>query len=254
MKILIIEDEWSAAEALVDMIQVVRPTYEIVKIIESVAESIEYLTNPPPLDLIMSDIHLSDGISFELFNSIQINIPVLFTTAFDNYAIQAFKLNSIDYLLKPIHKQELEQALDKFDRNTQKTNGLELAALQHWMQAQQSNKPPYKQRFLIKTGQHMVSIYSDDIAFFTAENGLVFLTTFQQHRHLIDYTLDQLENQLDPTLFFRISRQCMLHIRSIVHVAPYFKGKLSLEIKPEPEEKQTVSQSRAAAFKKWLDL
>lgn len=255
MKVLLIEDEWHAAEALTDMIRKLRPQYQVVEVLSSIAEALVYFENSPKLDLIVSDIHLSDGVSFALFKQIEVHVPIIFTTAFDAYAIQAFKVNSIDYLLKPIRIDELEVAIQKFEAQQQQLQaGPNLEALQAWLQNNIPSSAPFKQRFLVKSGQHFISIQTDEIAFFTAENGLVFLTTHRKQRHLIDMTLDQLEAQLDNKRFFRANRQLIVQIDAIKQVAPYFKGKLLLHLVPSPEGEQTVSQSRAADFKRWLDL
>jgi two-component system response regulator LytT len=257
MKVLLIEDEWHAAEALTDMIRTLRPQYQVVEVLSSIAEALVYFEKSPKLDLIVSDIHLSDGVSFALFKQIEVHVPIIFTTAFDAYAIQAFKVNSIDYLLKPIRIDELEVAIQKFEaqqQHHQQQVGPNLEALQAWLQNHVPTTKSFKQRFLVKNRQHYITIQTTEIAFFTAVNGLVFLTTFQNQRHLIDMTLDQLEAQLDNKRFFRANRQLIVQIDAIKQVATYFKGKLLLHLEPSPEGEQTVSQSRAADFKRWLDL
>lgn len=255
IKVLLIEDEWHAAESLTDMIRILRPEYHVVEVLSSITEALNFFEKPPKIDLIVSDIHLADGVSFELFKQIEIQIPIIFTTAFDAYAIQAFKVNSIDYLLKPIRANELEIAIQKFESQRQFQQTVpNIEALQAWLQNHVPTTKSFKQRFLVKNRQHYITIQTTEIAFFTAVNGLVFLTTFQNQRHLIDMTLDQLEMQLDHKRFFRANRQLIVQVDAVKQVAPYFKGKLLLHLQPHPENEQTVSQSRATDFKRWLDL
>ena len=256
MKILIIEDEAFAATALESLILELRPETKVLDKIESIEEALEWFSLNPSPDLIFCDIHLSDGNSFEIFKAREIKSPVIFTTAYDEYAIEAFKVNSIDYLLKPVAKEELAEAIKKYeDLRGNKLND-DFQKLQNLLQSSlQENSPAGKKsRFMVKSGQTIKSISSEDVAFFLAEEGVVLLTTFTEKRFVINYTLDQLEEMLNQELFFRANRQLIVNINAVKEVSPYFKGRLHLVLKGEHAKEQIISSSKASAFKEWLDL
>jgi DNA-binding LytR/AlgR family response regulator len=196
------------------------------------------------------DIHLADGNSFEIFNQVKLEIPVIFTTAFDNYAIQAFKQNSIDYLLKPITLIDLQFAIDKFEKQKKIENSDLISSIA--MAYQQINKN-YKTRFLVKLGQTIDSIPTEEIHHFETKDSLSFLVTNKGNHFPIDYTLDQLETQLQPQNFFRINRKIILHIQSIEKVSSYFNSRLSITSKFLVNDARIVSRERVNDFKKWLD-
>ena len=253
MRVVIIEDEEPAVEVLVDTILNLRPNTEIEATPGSIKEAVSWFqTNPAP-DLIFSDIHLPDGNSFEIFKRVEVKTPVIFTTAYDQYAIEAFKVNSIDYLLKPIMKEDVEKAINKFE-DLQKDQ-----LLQKWQNMQNliSNLPAtgsrIRKRFVVKQGQNMKTIPTDEVAGFLAEEGLVFLYNFAGQRFMLNTTLDKVEGELDPANFFRLNRQFIVNINAIDQVKPYFKTRLIVRTQPPLILEQTVSTNRVADFKKWLD-
>lgn len=253
MKVVIIEDEAFAADALEKIIQDLKPQTKIEQRLESIEETVEYFREKPQPDLIFCDIHLSDGSSFEIFKQIEIKTPVIFTTAYNEYAIEAFKVNSIDYLLKPIKKEEVAQAIKKYEalRKDDVTLGLEkLKNLIH-SSTQASEK---KSRFMVKSGQAIRTIPSEEVAYFMAEEGVVLLFTFEGKKFVVNYTLDQLEDHLETKKFFRVNRQLIANIEAVSEVSPYFKGRLHLTLNPDLAGEQIISSSKAGAFKEWLDL
>ncbi|WP_439882506.1 LytR/AlgR family response regulator transcription factor [Pontibacter sp. MBLB2868] len=249
MKIVIIEDEQLAADALKAMIGGIRPEAEIVATLGSVEEAVKWLTLHQAPDLIFCDIHLSDGNSFEIFRQVEVHAPVVFTTAYNQYAIEAFKVNSVDYLLKPLKPTEVAHAIKKHEDLKKQHIAEGLKGIQKMVQA-----PQRKSRFLVKNGQSIKAIPTQEVAYFLAEEGVVFLYTFDGKRFIINNTLDQLEEQLDGANFFRANRHLMVHIDAVKEVRPYFKGRLELLLNPHIESEQIVSSSRAPHFKEWLDM
>lgn len=255
MRTVIIEDEAFAADALENLILQLRPKTQILAKLESVEESVEWLKTHEQPDVLICDIHLSDGSSFEIFKQIDLQSPVIFTTAFDEYAIEAFKVNSVDYLLKPIKKDALERSIEKYESLRQGNMQQELENIRNLLQ----NGPlkplaAKKSRFMVKSGQSIKVIQQEEIAFFLAEEGIVLLVNFDKQRFVIDYTLDQLEKQLDSKTFFRVNRQLIVNIHAVARAEPYFKGRLLLQTKPSAPGDQVISGNKASAFKKWLDL
>jgi DNA-binding LytR/AlgR family response regulator len=222
--------------------------------LDSVTDSIEWLkTNPQP-DLIFLDIQLADGLSFEIFRKVNITSPVIFTTAYDEFAVKAFQLNSIDYLLKPVGHDALENALRKLEKLRHALNpavpGLESLQIENLLRM--INRE-YKTRILIKTGDQIRSVAMEDIACFYAEDDVVFAMLKNRSRSIVDYTLSQLEADLDPKKFFRLTRGCIAHISAIKKVSKYFNSRLLVETEPPLEEKLSVSRANVAEFMKWLD-
>lgn len=247
MKFLIVEDERFAYEELKRMIMKLRPGYFLEKHTKTVIETIGFL-KVSTVDLILMDIRLADGNCFEIFNHIKVSTPVIFTTAYDEHAIKAFKLNSIDYLLKPFDENELEVALTKFENifhsSSHKTDPNNF---EHILSLKTKN------RFLISKGENYHYIETSDIAHFYSEGGVVFLHTFQDKRHIINYTLDQLEQQLDNRSFFRVSRNCIASLKAIENIAKYFNSRLKLSFLPECPHEVLVSRVRVSDFLKWMD-
>jgi len=247
MKYLIVEDERFAYEELKRMMAELRPGYLLEKQTKTVIDTIGFL-KVTTVDLILMDIRLADGNCFEIFNHIKVSTPVIFTTAYDEHAIKAFKLNSIDYLLKPFDENELEVALTKFENiyhnhahKTDPKNFEQLLAVKT------------KNRFLISRGENYHYIETADIAHFYSEEGVVFLHTFHNKRHIISYTLDQLEQQVDNRLFFRVSRNCIGNVKAIDNVAKYFNSRLKLSFSPACPHEVLVSRVRVPDFLKWMD-
>ncbi len=250
MKAVIIEDEKLSAEHLATMLKKADPSVEIAGIFDSVKKSVAEFKKGLTADLLFVDVHLADGLSFDIFQEVRVEIPVIFTTAYNEYAIKAFKVNSVDYLLKPIGVADLRNALDKFRRLNDRHHTQLLGDLAN---AYQSINKQYKNRFMVKTGDTISSVRSEEIAHFISEDGLVIIVTSNGKRYAIDYTLDQLEEMLSPADFFRINRKVIIHISSIKKVSPYFNSRLKLQSDSLKEEECIVSRERVGDFKLWLD-
>ena len=250
MKVVIIEDEKLSAEHLTVLLQKIDSSVVVINSFDTIKASVTAFKEGLNADLIFMDIHLADGNSFEIFNQIEIEMPIIFTTAYDNYAIQAFKQNSIDYLLKPIGLQELQFAVEKFKKQQQLGNKDLISTIS--MAYQQMNKE-YKTRFLVKSGQTIDTIKTEDIHHFETKESLSFLVTNKGNHYSIDYSLDQLESMLQPKDFFRINRKIILNIHSIEKVNTYFNSRLSIATKFLDNEARIVSRDRVNDFKKWLD-
>lgn len=251
MQVAIIEDELHNRRILEEMMHNLRPEWEICGTFESIKQSVDFLQNNPQPDLILLDIQLSDGSCFSIFDRVEVESKIIFTTAYDNYAIQAFKVNSIDYLLKPIKESDLEKALQKFEqyhREAPKTQ-VDYSEL---VEAIRSGKKEYRKRFLINHGNSYFKINTSDIACFVSENKITTAITFKNEQYVVDFTLDRLEEELDPELFFRADRQTIIHIDIISRFEDYFGGKLVVKLKSPLNQKITVSRLKASAFKVWV--
>ena len=244
MKVVIIEDEFFSAEKLSFQLHKIDDAIEVLAILPSVESGLDWFRNNPEPDLIFSDIQLEDQDSFELFRQLDIEAPIIYTTAFDQYALQAFKQNSVDYLLKPIDLEELRVALKKYESQAYRVlkKGLRLPP-----------KEEIRERFLVKKGSGMVVIKTSEIAYFKSEQKLCFLVTFSNQKHVIESTLDQLSEQVDARKFNRISRSRLISLDCIRKIHPHFNGRLKLELDPPEEEEVYVSRERVQAFKEWLD-
>ena len=264
MTILIVEDEDATARKLRRLVQEVEPDATIAGITVSVDESVEWLQTHPKPDLILMDIELADGQSFEIFNRVSVTSPVIFVTAYDEYAIKAFKVNSIDYLLKPVKEDDLRRALTKLrtmkEAFLEQPDGLKtsLATLLRKLAASSSTEEPfaaepaYRDRFLVKQGQRLFSVPLSDVAYLFTRNKLSFLKTRDEHEWMIDYTMDELSTLLDPNRFFRLNRQIIAELRAIDKVNLYFNGKLKVTLRPVFEEEVIVSREKAGEFRIWL--
>lgn len=252
MNIAIIEDELPALNRLQKMIREIDPLINIAGTADSIESACKLFRSETRFDLALLDIELADGQSFELFSRTNVYCPVIFTTAYDDYALRAFKLNSIDYLLKPIDKNELENAILKFktfnsDRQSYQEQMIRL------LDQIKIPQPGYKTRFLVKTGTKLHSISCDEIAYFHAVGKGVWLHTRDQRKYALDQSLEELGKQVDPGIFFQLNRQFLTHIQSIRQIHTYFNGKLKIDLIPEMNEEVLVSRERATAFKQWLD-
>ncbi|MEM1134911.1 MAG: LytTR family DNA-binding domain-containing protein [Bacteroidota bacterium] len=258
MKILIIEDEAPAFRRLQQLINEVIADAEIIDVIDTIEDSVKWLKNQPSPDLIFMDIQLADGLSFEIFEETEVNCPVIFTTAFDEYTLQAFKVNSIDYLLKPIKKEELTKSLQKLQKLKETLVGSNNDSgaqqdLSELVKAFKQNSNPYKSRFLVKLGERLISLSEEEIAYFYAEDGYVLIKTKANQKYTIDYTLDELEKVLNPHLFFRLNRQFIARFQAIDEIHAYFKGKIAVSLSPSWKENIIVSREKAPLFKTWLN-
>lgn len=246
MQILIIEDEAAAARRLAKLISEIDPEIEILDQLDSIESSVLWFEQHPMPDLIFMDIHLADGSSFELFNLVDINRPVIFTTAYDQYALQAFKVNTIDYLLKPLKKAELEQAIAKYKKQ-QKPEISDYRALVEALQKDQYNK-----RFLIRFGQTIKVVEFREAAYFYTEDKITFLVTKEGKRYPLEQSLEKLEEMADPRNFFRINRQFIVNIESIREMYAYSKSRVKLILNPPCDKETVVSTERSPIFKRWL--
>jgi DNA-binding LytR/AlgR family response regulator len=251
MKVAIIEDELHNMRMLEGMMQNLRPDWDIVGKFESIKQSVDFLKSNPHPDLILMDIQLSDGTCFSIFDQVEVQSNIIFTTAYDIYSIQAFKLISIDYLLKPIKESDLEKALEKFERyrGQQKQLPVDYSEI---VDAIRSGKNEYRKRFLINRGNSYFKINTDDIACFISENKVTTAITFKNEQYVVDFTLDRLEEELDPGTFFRADRRSIIHIDIISRFEDYFGGNLMVKLKSPLNQKITVSSLKASAFKVWV--
>lgn len=249
VKYLIVEDERLAYEEIKRMIRRLRPDYKFVGRTESVTDTVLFLKNNY-IDLMLLDIRLADGICFEIFEQVQVSLSVIFTTAYDEHAIRAFKVNSIDYLLKPIEEADLGAALRKFEQlNTDKRQStFDFKKLEEALIGKHK-----KNRFLVQVGDTYRHINTSEIAFFYSEGKVVFLHTFTDKKYIIDYTLTQIEPQLDEKSFFRVSRNCVANINSIKKMSKYFNSRLKLTFQPECPHDILVSRERVSDFLRWVD-
>lgn len=253
MKVVIVEDEFFAADRLKKLLEESEPGIEIVNVLETVKKAVQWFGKNQNFDLIFMDIQLADGLSLEIFEQVEINKPVIFTTAYDEYALKAFQMNGIDYLLKPITHDSLNHSLEKL-RMLRKEKTSPQLSLDKIKTIFQQNGQQYKTRFLVKTGQVMQPVNIDNIAYFITKNQLTYLVTKRGNKQMIDFTLDELETSLNPTKFFRVNRQIIISIDSIEKIHPYFSNRLLLEIKPEFTEDVIVSKRKVHDFKQWLQM
>ena len=251
MRVLIIEDEFHAARRLKELITELRPNYRILATLDSIVASLDWFAANKEPDLIFQDIQLGDGLSFDIFNHRQINVPIIFTTAFDEYAIKAFKTNSVDYLLKPIDELEMEKAIHKFE-SLYPHNGQHFEKELFINLLNNFQKVSFLDRLVTKTGSNLQIIKVLDAALFTSEQSVSFLITNSGHKHMVNQTMDQLQNQLDPKSFFRINRATIINIDAIKKVAPYFNNRLAIELVIPRQESIYVSRERVKDFRAWI--
>ncbi|HNZ71840.1 MAG TPA: LytTR family DNA-binding domain-containing protein [Prolixibacteraceae bacterium] len=251
MNVLIVEDEIYAAQGLEKMLRTIEPGLNVLRVIGSVEETIEYLLENPTIDLIFMDIQLSDGISFEIFSETKVEYPVIFTTSYDEYAIKAFQVNSVDYLLKPIEKAALQKSIDKYKKlfatPTQNKQIEQMLAQISFV------KKEYKSRLLVKTAKGMLTLPIEEVAYIYIDSQMVFVKTTSNQRFALEKTLDELEKQLDPSKFFRLNRQFIVSVKAINAIHNYFNNTLKIELKPPIDREIIVSRYTVKSFKDWLD-
>jgi len=251
MKVLIIEDEKPAAKHLSALIKEYNPEIEILGQVESVKKGVEWFHNNSAPDLAFFDIQLADGLSFEIFEQTLVNCPIIFTTAFNEYALKAFKVNSIDYLLKPIDFDELKAAIDKFIEVRREANPSQFqAVMDNVMNMLTEN---YKQRFVIKVGEHIKSIPVENILYFYSLEKATYLHTSEDFNYVIDYSIEQLENLVDPQQYFRINRKYLIRIEAIEDIISYSNSRLKIELKHSKDMDAIVAREKVNSFKRWLD-
>ena len=255
MKIFIVEDEELAVKKLQKTLLTIDKDIEVIGTADSIATSVEWLENNSSPDLILMDIELLDGQSFEIFNQYEVKSPVIFTTSYDEYALKAFKVNSIDYLLKPVQKEDLRNALEKykkmFSASAAQPGLLNMDSLIKELQ-QKLQPKEYRKRFLVKNAQKLVSVEVDEIAYFYSDGRLNFFKTSDNKKYVVDYTMDELEEMLNPDAFFRISRSFYVSIGCVEQIHDYFGNRLMLQLKPAVDKEALVSREKVTDFKKWL--
>lgn len=259
MRAVLIEDEAPAAQRLTQLLRQ-HPEVELQARLASVEEAVGWLGQHPAPDLIFADIQLSDGLSFEIFDAVPVRSPIVFTTSYDEYALQAFSLHSVDYLLKPINAQHLRRALDKYSFWQQQTpaqqqtlSNTQLVQMQQLLDALPMSPPRYRQRFLVGAGEQLLPVPVQEVAYFYTAHEIVYLVRRDARRFAIDYKLDQLEKLLDPAQFFRVNRQYLVPMPSVARIYTYLGGKLKLELQPAAPDEVLVSRERAPALKRWLE-
>lgn len=252
MKIAIIEDEEMAVQQLKSLLPNCITNANVVAVIDTVEEAVAWLNTRPVVDLLFVDIHLADGLCFSIFQQCEINIPVIFTTAYDQYAIRAFEVNSIDYLLKPVRIERLQQAIDKFQRLTSRYQmSLNQQQLQHITHAI-TKATNYKRHFLIPFKDRLMPVQADEFAWFEIKGGVVRGITFDKKHWLLEETLDELADSLNPEAFYRANRQFLVSRKAIKEVEYYFNGRFCLHMLPIPEEPVLISKAKAGRFKSWM--
>lgn len=249
MKILIIEDEPATAQRLKKLVEEIEPDARILDMLDSITSSVEWLRNHAEPDLLFLDIHLADGLSFDIFREVTVGCPVIFTTAYDQYAIRAFKLNSIDYLLKPVKKNELADAIRKYKKLQAPAPAIDLAMLAELVGKEGKE---YLKRLMIRIGSQLKVIGISDVAYFYIDEKIVFAVTFSKNRYPVDFSLDELENQLDPANFFRINRAFIISLQSIDSMITYSKARIKVKLKPPCELESISSTDRSPLFREWL--
>jgi len=250
MKVLILEDEKAAAENLKFLLTRLNPSIVVVKVIDTISGAVEFFQKENTIELAFFDIHLADGISFEIFEKVQINVPIVFTTAYDEYALKAFKVNSIDYLLKPIDEDELREALVKYNRTQRSAPSNQ--QFQEMLQILQTEKKKYKSTYLVHQRDTLVPLGVDQIAYFTIDMGTVKAISFDKNEYVIDKNLEDIEMEIDPDHFFRANRQFIVQRKAVENLQLYFNGKLILNLNPKPSEQVIVSKIKAPRLKDWI--
>lgn len=256
MNVLLIEDDSVIADTTEQLLKIIDPSIQIVARIQSVEGALKWFKSNATPDLIFSDIQLEDGQSFEIFKTINPPCMIVFITSFETYAIKAFQLNSVDYILKPVTKASLETALNKFKNLStllkKEHRHPDILDLIKDIQAEKSKHKKYKARFLVKRGQKLVSIPTEEIAYFFSEEGVNYLTTKAEQKFIFDNTLDELEDMLHPDLFFRINRSFYVSVDSVEHISTYQGNRLQLSVVPPTDKEVLVSREKVAEFKTWL--
>ncbi|MBP1646178.1 MAG: Response regulator of the LytR/AlgR family [Bacteroidetes bacterium] len=251
MKVIIVEDEPLAQDFLSKLLTSKYSDIEIIKTLESVKDSISYFSKAEnEVDLIFMDIHLKDGNCFKIFEKTKINTPIIFTTAFDEYAIKAFDVNSISYILKPLSESKIKKAMDKFYQTKHQDNDADkIEKLISIFKPEQN----YKKRITVKLGDKIIVIEEKDIAYFIAEGRTCYLYTKDNNKYIVDSCLEILNTQLNPKNFFRISRDCITSFNSIKNISKHFKGRLTISLIPQFEKNFIISQERVSDFMKFIN-
>ena len=255
LKVLIIEDEIPAQRLLKETLQEIDIETEVLACVNRIEAAVMWFQNNQHPEIVLLDIQLSDGLSFEIFKKVKIESMIIFTTAYDEYAMQAFKVNSLDYLLKPIEKDELQAAFEKhMQYNKQfiqeKNSNIDFSELASLIK---NEKSEYRKRFLIQSNESFFHLPIEEIALFYSMQGITFAVTFEKREYPINFSLENLKEQINPEVFFKVNRQIIINFESIKRVHSYFNGKLKLETHPSHSEDIVIGKDKAAAFKRWLD-
>jgi DNA-binding LytR/AlgR family response regulator len=250
IRTLIIEDEMPAAERLEKMLKSVEPSLEVLDILDSVEGSVNWFSENDPPDLLMLDIQLADGLSFDIFKKTSIDCFVIFTTAYDEYAIKAFELNSVDYLLKPVDREKLARSIEKFKKLRDSSAQLNIQDL---IETIESRSGKYKKRFAVSVGNKIISVETQKVAYFYSMEKSTFLCTADDHHYPLDFSLDHLELILDPDNFFRINRQNIINYANILKVHVLSKSRIKIETEPACRDNLLVSTAKTHKFRLWLD-
>lgn len=255
MKIAIIEDEPKIAESLKLILMEIDSSISVMKILSSVKSSVEWLrVNQSSCDLLFMDINLTDGLSFEIFNQIESNTPIVFVTAYDQYALDAFKVNGVDYILKPFDKTKIKQSLKKFKSLTQTgSNPISAESLQHLLEVVASKTITNKRKsYLVYHQDKLIPLAVDDISWFYKSNQVTYACTISNKKYIIDDALDKIQNEVSSVNFYRANRQFIVSKNAIENISIYFNGRLIVNILPKPDERIIVSKAKATDFKNWL--
>ncbi|ACT91864.1 LytR/AlgR family response regulator transcription factor [Dyadobacter fermentans] len=263
MNVLIVEDEKLAVRKLTKLLEETAPEFEIRGITPSIAATVDWITEnrqngKPEPDIIFLDIELADGQSFEIFNRVEVRSTVIFTTSYDEYALQAFKVNSIDYLLKPVQQDDLQRAIRKYyDLTAPGKVGTAPSAQLHLETILKSlhlhtPAPEYRKRFLVKQGARLLSVETSEIAYFFVDGGLTFFKNHQGQKFVVDYKMDELDEFLDPARFFRVNRGLMVTHQAVAQMQPYYNHRIALTLHPSLDKETIVSRERANDFKVWM--
>lgn len=251
MNVLIFEDEKPTAKRLSGLLAKIDKSINIVGTIGTVVEGIKWYNENPMPDLVFQDILLSDGNCFDIFNNVEVTAPVIFTTAFSEYAIRSFQVNSIDYIIKPYDINDLKSALEKFNRLKGVLVPPEKNLLEEILK---KNAFVPKKRFLIKLGDNYVPVHSDDIAYLVSDEGLTFATLFNKEKHIVNYAIADLSKQMDPATFFQVNRKMIVNVNSVEKISSWFNSRLKLTLNPRCGEDAVVSRERTSGFKEWMDI
>jgi DNA-binding LytR/AlgR family response regulator len=259
MKVFIVEDEDLAVKKITKTLESVDESAEVVGVASSIRDSVNWLKANPAPDLILMDIELCDGQSFEIFDKVEVKSTVIFTTSYDEYALKAFKVNSVDYLLKPVQKEDLKAALSKLENmkalySSGSHNGSTSLNVENLVKELQQKLQPreFRKRFLVKHAQKLVSVDIEEIAYFYSDGRLNFFKTYDNRKFVVDYTMDELEEMLDPKRYFRVSRSFYVSINSIDQIHDYFGNRLMLHLKPAVDKEAIVSREKVTDFKLWM--
>lgn len=254
MKAVIIEDEKIAAQSLKSVINQLDASIEVLAILQTVEDSVEWLTNNPQPDLLFVDIHLADGSSFSIFDKVKVKCPIIFTTAYDEYALKAFEVNSIDYLLKPINKDDLQRALNKYKNLKGQSDAIDYMSVVNQLLAHTNAVNNYKEYFLVPERDKLIPLATKDIAFIYIDLKLIKAVTYSGKVYYMNQNLDELMSQLNPKKFFRANRQYIIAHEAVKDISIWFGNKISINLTVPTEEKIIVSKARVSEFKNWYSF